>query len=1150
MRKYLWKLVGLLLFNIPTLSAQQLNYQSSAIGNEEFKCAGKHMQNHIFKMVVEPNGKCVTYSEWDEGGHPNGVYKDGTYIGSASYNPNNRAAKDKNGNTWTIMNYYARFLVQLSCPGGIGCQGEAAKAYNKWVQPVPTGSAAPYIKCSDGREIRDVVDPSAIGINYKTGELLVYENSEDQYVKVYNVSGTPALVKTFGVKGGVWAGPEPGRMDDPLKFAGATGIGADSTGVIYIALSGVNAWGGAGGGSEIRAFNENASLKWRMRGQIFLASGVVDPSSNGTDIYTSFYHFKMDYSKPAGQNWEAYAFTINPFKYPDDPRLVCNMEDGFALKIINGIKYLWITDMYNNGVAVYRFDGETAVPCAAFCAAYGWNGDEYGRFIWHWNMNRPGMPRWLWNDRNGNGKGEENEFESYNIGQFCDALDVDNEGNFYLGAANSNVYKFPVNTFDSYGNPQYSAATMKIFANVGHELHSMKWIEENDMFVCGNGTSISQLDVYKDWSKPTRKKLYTVSIPQHQPSQIGDACQVSADKDYFYITYSARGGPKTGKEGEISVYNLKDGSYVGYISPGPEIGSCSGMIDMSTPTKAFVSYSGERIIITEEDWVGKVIVYNWCPDGECDLQCTKQVDSVSLASSLIIDGFKTDTLVATVLPDTVCYTSVSWTSLNTKVATVDRFGIVNAVCNGTAWIKATSVQQPDKQDSCLVTVSKVLVTGITFISDTVEVSVSKSVKLNIDFVPANAINRKITWLSSDNSVATVDSLGVVTAIKTGIVKITAISDDGGFQDTCIIKAVAISVKSINFNPDKAGVWINDNTTIKPVILPSDANNQNLNWISLDPAIASVDQAGIVSGLTLGTVGIVAVTQDGGFADTCFISVLAANQFTSKDIGIVCVSGSLKVVDNVYTMTAGGADIYNVVDGFHFAYHKQLGDGVMIARVKGITATSVWAKAGVMMRETLDPGSKHAIMVITPSFGSSFQRRTITAKESENTTPGDSKQAPYWVKMTRKGDILSGFKSPDGFTWTKVGESTIAMNNSIYVGLCLTSHNDCQLNTAIFDHVIFTSNVDTVINTSAIYENQLKSFEIYPNPFHSGSLSIKLPEDSKQLSIFDITGKLIYQRRVIKNKYNIDSSLFTSRGVYVVNVLTSSNSLNKKVIITK
>jgi hypothetical protein len=108
----------------------------------------------------------------------------------------------------------------------------------------------------------------------------------------------------------------------------------------------------------------------------------------------------------------------------------------------------------------------------------------------------------------------------------------------------------------------------------------------------------------------------------------------------------------------------------------------------------------------------------------------------------------------------------------------------------------------------------------------------------------------------------------------------------------------------------------------------------------------------------------------------------------------------------YTMTGSGADIWNngpgageYYDEFHFAYKMLTGVGSMVAKVESVDNTNVWAKAGVMIRESLDPGSVHATMVVTPAQGVSFQRRIFTGDVSSNTdTTGIV--APYWVKIQR------------------------------------------------------------------------------------------------------------------------------------------------------
>ena len=677
------------------LNAQQLTYISRAIGNSDHMGKGPHMQNFIEDMVVTGDGTCTTYSVWDEGGHPEAAYKDGVYIGKATYKANSKTVKDKSGKTWTIQNYYGRFL------------NSPLNSFPNWrVDPVPTGNNAPYISCSDGRTITGIADPSALGINLKTGELLVADNGIDQNIKVFDISSTPLQVRTFGKQGGVFNDPIPGSSSDILRFRGVSGVGGDNNGNIYVSLDGFPGAQGSGGGAEIRAFNPDGTLRWRMYGFIFLGSGSVDPASlDGTDIYGAYHHFKLDYSKPQGSDWAQTAMTINPFLFPDDQRLVSGTADCYAIKHINGKKYMFLTDMFCNTLSVYRCDGEIAVPCAVFCVQFGWNGDEITRFSWNFTRGRPiikeNNQRWLWVDKNGDTSGmyQPEEYSMYNTTDVrITSFEIDNVGNVYLASGdNGNIYKFPTNGFDSYGNPKYTAASRTIFANVGHGAYSMEWVQENDMFVCGDGDDVRKVDIWQNWSSASRSKVRSVTMPGHRT---GPARQVTADKDYFYIDYLETGGPKTGKQGEIDVYKMSDGSFLGYIIPGPEVGSVSGQNDMTTPLHIFITSNGKRIITNEEDEVGKVLVYEWTPNTS-----NVPVTGVTiLPASLSIAVNSTSQLMTTVAPESATNKSVSWSSSNTSIATVSTSGLVLGKSTGNTTITATT-SDGSKTATCAVTVT-------------------------------------------------------------------------------------------------------------------------------------------------------------------------------------------------------------------------------------------------------------------------------------------------------------------------------------------------------------------------------------------------------------------------------------------------------------
>ena len=165
------------------------------------------------------------------------------------------------------------------------------------------------------------------------------------------------------------------------------------------------------------------------------------------------------------------------------------------------------------------------------------------------------------------------------------------------------------------------------------------------------------------------------------------------------------------------------------------------------------------------------------------------------------------------------------------------------------------------------------------------------------------------------------------------------------------------------------------------------------------------------------------------------------------------------------MNAIGTDIWNNADQFRFAYKTLTGDGTMVARVESIGNSNVWAKGGVMIRQSVQPGSVHAFMPITPGGsgagnGASFQHRLTADGVSTNAdNTGAVVAAPYWVKIERKGSTFTGSISPDGKTWTALGTpQTITMTGPVLIGLAVCSHDAAIVTGAEFSNIAFTGNV--------------------------------------------------------------------------------------------
>jgi hypothetical protein len=171
----------------------------------------------------------------------------------------------------------------------------------------------------------------------------------------------------------------------------------------------------------------------------------------------------------------------------------------------------------------------------------------------------------------------------------------------------------------------------------------------------------------------------------------------------------------------------------------------------------------------------------------------------------------------------------------------------------------------------------------------------------------------------------------------------------------------------------------------------------------------------------------------------------------------------------YTMTASGADIWDLPglgtgfhDEFHFAYKQLTGAGTIIAKVEGVEYTHDWAKAGVMIRETLDADSAHAFACITPASGVAFQGRPYTGSASFSATQTGI-NAPHWLKLER--DISDNFivsHSSDGLTWEVIQNDmlrNIQMLSNVYVGLAVTSHDAALTCEAVFSNVTIPGDAD-------------------------------------------------------------------------------------------
>jgi glucose/arabinose dehydrogenase len=170
-----------------------------------------------------------------------------------------------------------------------------------------------------------------------------------------------------------------------------------------------------------------------------------------------------------------------------------------------------------------------------------------------------------------------------------------------------------------------------------------------------------------------------------------------------------------------------------------------------------------------------------------------------------------------------------------------------------------------------------------------------------------------------------------------------------------------------------------------------------------------------------------------------------------DVGTVPIAGSATFSDGLFTVSGAGRRIGKNADAFHFVYQSLNGDGEIIARIASVLETDNQARAGVMIRGSLDANARFALMGLNASGTALFQSRTSAGANTSN-QPGITGLASLWVRLVRAGNRITGFRSTDGVSWIEVGFTDIAMGSNVFVGLAVSAHSDTQLNTSLLDNV--------------------------------------------------------------------------------------------------
>ena len=264
------------------------------------------------------------------------------------------------------------------------------------------------------------------------------------------------------------------------------------------------------------------------------------------------------------------------------------------------------------------------------------------------------------------------------------------------------------------------------------------------------------------------------------------------------------------------------------------------------------------------------LCFNACGDNE---PVTKDVTSVTLNKTTLIlyEGYS-ETLTATLLPADADNKTLTWTSSDNSIATVNN-GNVTAVKEGTATITATSHNH--KTATCAVTVraNTGAVTSVNLNKTATTLVVGAKETLTASVLPPDATNKNISWSSNNNPVATVSTTGEVTAIAVGTATIIVTTEDGAKTATCAITVVAatVPVTGVSLNKTTLELLVGNVEQLTATVAPTNATNKTVTWTTSNAAVATVS-AGYVTAVAAGSATITVTTTDGNFTATCEVTV--------------------------------------------------------------------------------------------------------------------------------------------------------------------------------------------------------------------------------------------------------------------------------------
>ena len=630
---------------VPASGVVPLRHATSWVGNSFGGDGGPNgegfwVQNAADEIEVTPDGTVFAGVPWDEAGRCAGLYKDGRVNRVLLKERDGRPGKDTawgwgtanaavaaGGEFLYVASLGKRLLRFRWTPGdlesarydlgvdlggeavGLAARGDAlAVVYKDAVEfrdaaglatagrfaladardaafaPdgslwVLAGSALRRVS-REGRELVGPVEglgrPTAVSVDPK-GRLIVCDDGPRQQVLVFEGADRPRLVATFGDEGGLRSGT-PG-LAAPAKLFGLRGAGADASGNLYVALG---FSGQPAGNLVLRSFDPSGKPRWELSSTAFVDTFGFDPDSDGASVYSRTAVFDLDLSRAGpGAESRLKAFTFDPADDPADER--AKFGCSAVVRNLQGRRLLYTIGQYGGGYRLFTFDGPgglVARPAGRITA----EGET-----------------WAW--------------------------DVDVDGGVWHGdAPGRTVRRYPFRGWLADGKPDFdrdhpdsrpwpddfALVRRVIYEKSTDALYLFGYLKGQEVDSWGVvGPAARRVDGWLKGPKADRWTLRGLPVNPKGSDKGGPLSPSSVDiaGDYLFVGMVK---PEDGRQ-PTHVLRLSDGGYVGTLLPGPEVGGQAGWLDMPYALQALKRRDGEYLVLVEEDFRGKNLLYRWRP---------------------------------------------------------------------------------------------------------------------------------------------------------------------------------------------------------------------------------------------------------------------------------------------------------------------------------------------------------------------------------------------------------------------------------------------------------------------------------------------------------------------------------------------------------